>query len=46
VKTLRRDVSPIPKRKRPASAMSARAPRKVVPVDVVVELSRGAGGDG
>jgi hypothetical protein len=42
VKTLRRDVSPIPKRKRPTSAMSVRAPRKVVPVDVVVELSRGA----
>jgi hypothetical protein len=38
---LKRDTSPIPMAKRPARA-TARAERKVVPVDVVVELPSGA----
>ncbi len=40
--TLRRDVSPIPSGPRPRSETTPRAPRVVVPVDVVIELSNGA----
>jgi PilZ domain len=40
--SLKRDTSPFPIAQRPATAPAPRAPRKVVPVDVVVELSNGA----
>jgi len=40
--SLKRDTSPIPMGKRPTTPPAHRAPRKVVPVDVVVELRTGA----
>lgn len=39
--SLKRDTSPFPMRPRPASTPAPRAPRKVVPVDVMIELPDG-----
>ena len=40
--SLKRDTSPFPIARRPSTPTAPRAPRKVVPVDVVVELPSGA----